>query len=91
MQKVDSQIGHMSLGGQKKAATPPRWVVELNNPLPAKPKNASTIPDPPGFFSSKSASGKQVCPQSESLPITTLIHVSYAENVPGGDTKAPDS
>jgi hypothetical protein len=30
------------------ALGPPKWVQDLNNPPPAKPKNAS-IPDPPGF------------------------------------------
>ncbi|KAI1618648.1 phosphatidylserine decarboxylase [Exophiala viscosa] len=37
----------------------PKWVIELNNGLPQKPKNASSIPDPPGFATSKSVTGKQ--------------------------------
>jgi len=39
--------------------TQPKWVVELNSGLPSKPKHAHSIPDPPGFSSSKSAAGKQ--------------------------------
>ncbi len=39
---------------------PPKWVVDLRNGLPAKPKNVSSIPDPPGYSSSKSLSAKQV-------------------------------
>ncbi|KAK5262859.1 hypothetical protein LTR40_014822, partial [Exophiala xenobiotica] len=38
----------------------PKWVVELNSGLPSKPKHAQSIPDPPGFSSSRSAGGKQV-------------------------------
>lgn len=37
---------------------PPRWVVELNSRPPARSKNASSIPDPPGYMSSKSISKK---------------------------------
>ena len=37
---------------------PPKWVVELNNPTPSRSKNASTLPDPPGYLSSKSVSKK---------------------------------
>ncbi|KAJ6172530.1 ER membrane protein complex subunit 4 [Penicillium chermesinum] len=35
---------------------PPQWVVALNSPLPRPTKAASSIPDPPGFSSSR---GKQ--------------------------------
>ncbi|KAJ5805008.1 hypothetical protein N7474_010895 [Penicillium riverlandense] len=38
---------------------PPQWVVALNSPMPKPTKAASSIPDPPGFSSSKAA-GKQV-------------------------------
>ncbi|EXJ90546.1 hypothetical protein A1O1_03649 [Capronia coronata CBS 617.96] len=41
-------------------APSPKWVAELNNGLPAKPKNASSIPDPPGLSAAKSITGKQV-------------------------------
>ncbi|KAL2429895.1 hypothetical protein ABEF95_012998 [Exophiala dermatitidis] len=37
----------------------PKWVVELNNGLPAKPKNANSIPDPPGLSAARSVTGKQ--------------------------------
>ncbi|KAJ5604748.1 hypothetical protein N7510_009902 [Penicillium lagena] len=37
---------------------PPQWVVALNSPMPKPTKAASSIPDPPGFSSSK-AVGKQ--------------------------------
>lgn len=37
---------------------PPQWVVALNNPMPRPSKAASSIPDPPGFSSSRG--GKQV-------------------------------
>lgn len=39
---------------------PPKWVVDLNNGLPPKSKSAASIPDPPGYTSSKAISGKQV-------------------------------
>ncbi|KAH1314270.1 hypothetical protein KXV31_002582 [Aspergillus fumigatus] len=32
---------------------PPQWVVALNTPMPRPTKAASSIPDPPGFSSSK--------------------------------------
>ncbi|KAI9732558.1 MAG: hypothetical protein M1834_003893 [Cirrosporium novae-zelandiae] len=32
---------------------PPQWVIDLNSPPPTKTKAASSIPDPPGFSSSK--------------------------------------
>ena len=38
---------------------PPKWVVDLDNGVPAKPKNAASIPDPPGFTSAKALSSKQ--------------------------------
>lgn len=38
---------------------PPKWVVDVNNGLPPRSKNASSIPDPPGFISAKSVSAKQ--------------------------------
>ncbi|KIX02366.1 uncharacterized protein Z518_08307 [Rhinocladiella mackenziei CBS 650.93] len=37
----------------------PKWVVDLNNGFPSKPKNVGAVPDPPGFAASKSVSGKQ--------------------------------
>jgi hypothetical protein len=37
---------------------PPQWVVTMNSPLPRPTKAASSIPDPPGFSSSRG--GKQV-------------------------------
>ena len=37
---------------------PPKWVIELNSPAPSRSKNASSIPDPPGYFSSKAVSKK---------------------------------
>ncbi|KAL9112966.1 MAG: hypothetical protein Q9227_002831 [Pyrenula ochraceoflavens] len=37
---------------------PPQWVVDLNSPPPSRQKNSS-VPDPPGFVSSKPTSGKQ--------------------------------
>lgn len=37
---------------------PPSWVVELNSPAPTRSKNASSLPDPPGFLSSKAVSKK---------------------------------
>lgn len=40
---------------------PPKWVVDLNSGVPPKAKNAASIPDPPGYTSSKAVSGKQVC------------------------------
>lgn len=39
---------------------PPQWVVALNSPMPRPSKAASSIPDPPGFSSSRG--GKQVRP-----------------------------
>lgn len=39
---------------------PPQWVVDLNSPKPRPSKAAASIPDPPGFTSSRS-SGKNVC------------------------------
>ncbi|ETI27495.1 hypothetical protein G647_09686 [Cladophialophora carrionii CBS 160.54] len=38
---------------------PPKWVLDLNNGVPAKPRNAASIPDPPGYSSSKALTGKQ--------------------------------
>jgi hypothetical protein len=51
---------------------PPRWAIDLGNPVPAKPKNVGSIPDPPGYLSAKSFSGKQVGYASlqDSLPLT---------------------
>jgi hypothetical protein len=43
---------------------PPKWVVDLKNGLPTKGKNASSIPDPPGYSSAKSLSAKQVSTRS---------------------------
>ncbi|KAH0831602.1 hypothetical protein AYO21_01803 [Fonsecaea monophora] len=37
----------------------PKWVVDLNNGVPSRPKNISSIPDPPGFSGSRAAVGKQ--------------------------------
>lgn len=42
---------------------PPQWVVALNSPLPRPSKAASSIPDPPGFTSSRTGS-KQVSRRS---------------------------
>ncbi|KIV89658.1 hypothetical protein PV10_07043 [Exophiala mesophila] len=41
------------------AHPPPKWVVDLNRGIPPKAKNAASIPDPPGYTSSKAVSGKQ--------------------------------
>lgn len=38
---------------------PPKWAIELNSPPPSRPKNVSSIPDPPGYLSSKSGTGKK--------------------------------
>lgn len=38
---------------------PPRWAVELDDPPPSRSKNSATIPDPPGYVSSKVGSGKK--------------------------------
>ncbi|KIW32858.1 uncharacterized protein PV07_04373 [Cladophialophora immunda] len=37
----------------------PKWVVDMNNGVPPKPKNVSSIPDPPGFLGSRAVVGKQ--------------------------------
>lgn len=37
---------------------PPKWVVELNTTPPTRSKNASSLPDPPGYMSSKAISKK---------------------------------
>jgi ER membrane protein complex subunit 4 len=53
----------MSVSQQQQMAPPPpppQWAIDLNNPIPAKPKNVASIPDPPGYSSTKSLSGKQV-------------------------------
>lgn len=43
---------------EKEIPPPPRWVVELNSPPPSRSKHASSLPDPPGFLSSKAVSKK---------------------------------
>jgi ER membrane protein complex subunit 4 len=51
-----------SMSVQKSTGTvppPPKWVVDLNNGLPPKSKNASSITNPPGYGSSQSLSTKQ--------------------------------
>ncbi|KAJ5907524.1 ER membrane protein complex subunit 4 [Penicillium taxi] len=51
---------------------PPQWVVTLNSPMPRPTKAASSIPDPPGFSSSR-GHGKQVRPpQSHEAPRSVL-------------------
>jgi len=47
----------------EKPPPPPYWVVELNSPVKAKPKNPS-IPDPPGFPSSTAVSKKSASSKS---------------------------
>ena len=37
---------------------PPKWAIDMNSPPPARAKNASSIPDPPGFLSAKAVSKK---------------------------------
>jgi len=37
---------------------PPKWVVELSSPPPSRSKIAGSLPDPPGYFSSKTVSKK---------------------------------
>ena len=37
---------------------PPKWVVELSTPPPSRSKQASSLPDPPGYLSSKAVSKK---------------------------------
>ncbi|KAK5056039.1 hypothetical protein LTR84_012590 [Exophiala bonariae] len=49
---------------------PPKWVVDLHNGFPAKSKNASSIPDPPGFTASKALTGKQKAQASGRKPPT---------------------
>jgi ER membrane protein complex subunit 4 len=38
---------------------PPSWVLDLQNGPPSRPKNTSSIPDPPGYTSSRAVTGKQ--------------------------------
>ena len=58
---------------------PPKWVVDLNDGLPQKPKNASSIPDPPGYSSSKSLSAKQVSGRhSGRSPDTDMLQKAQA-------------
>lgn len=38
---------------------PPRWVVEMNNPVTTK-KSTNGIPDPPGFLAAKTSGGKVI-------------------------------
>ncbi|EXJ58096.1 hypothetical protein A1O7_05520 [Cladophialophora yegresii CBS 114405] len=52
---------------------PPKWVVDLNNGVPTKPKNVASIPDPPGYLSSKALTGKQArCAQATNVATETL-------------------
>lgn len=37
---------------------PPKWVVELNSTPPTRSKAAGSLPDPPGYLSSKNVSKK---------------------------------
>ncbi|EAU34920.1 conserved hypothetical protein [Aspergillus terreus NIH2624] len=46
---------------------PPQWVVDLNSPKPRPSKAAASIPDPPGFTSSRS-SGKNRSQQQTPTP-----------------------
>ncbi|KAL2217989.1 putative ER membrane DUF1077 domain protein [Thermoascus aurantiacus ATCC 26904] len=48
---------------------PPKWVVELNNPAPARLPKTSNIPDPPGY--SSKAAGKQRAQQPSTTTTTT--------------------
>jgi len=43
---------------EERVPPPPSWVVELNSPPPSRPKNAGSVPDPPGYLSSKAVSKK---------------------------------
>lgn len=38
---------------------PPKWVLDLNSPSISKPKNGSTLPDPPGFTPSNAITKKE--------------------------------
>jgi len=49
---------------------PPKWVIDLNTGVPPRPKNAASIPDPPGFTSSKALAGKQKSQSSGRKPPT---------------------
>jgi len=51
-------LDHKAKSGEM-AAQKPKWAVELDNGPPLKPKNAGSIPDPPGYSTSKSLTGKQ--------------------------------
>jgi hypothetical protein len=50
----------MSLEKTARVPVPPKWVTDLNSGLPPKSKNATSIPDPPGYTSAKSLSAKNV-------------------------------
>ena len=51
----------MSIATKSKGVPPPpKWVIDLNNGLPPKAKNASAIPNPPGFGATQVVSSKQV-------------------------------
>lgn len=47
---------------------PPKWVVELNSPPPSRSKNASSIPDPPGYTSQKTLTGKKAQAVTRKIP-----------------------
>ncbi|KAL2834356.1 hypothetical protein BDW59DRAFT_46700 [Aspergillus cavernicola] len=48
---------------------PPKWVVELNSPLPRPSASTSSIPDPPGF--SRKTGGKNRAEKSSTSSITS--------------------
>lgn len=59
---VSGCIDNTTMSSEKtvsSAPSMPKWVNDLNSPLPPRPKNASSIPDPPGFLSSKAVAGKK--------------------------------
>ncbi|CAL5869589.1 uncharacterized protein PFLUO_LOCUS3819 [Penicillium psychrofluorescens] len=50
---------------------PPQWVVALNSPMPNPTKAASSIPDPPGFSSSKAVGKQREKQQKDQQPTTS--------------------
>jgi ER membrane protein complex subunit 4 len=45
------------------APPPPQWAIDMTSPGIQRPKNTSNVPDPPGFFSARTRTGRQTSNQ----------------------------
>lgn len=66
---------------------PPKWAIALNSPMPRTTKESASIPNPPGFSSTKP--GKQVLssPSSQSTqsPIPLVTNIKRISNAPNNN------